>query len=117
MSFVDEQSADTSGIIFHHSYLRILQLTLRAYSAAESAIPQGVFKRAPDVVVQDCVMGRPHSLCERRKGKLIIPSRLMLDHIGGMATTTKNKLLNSDQWRCGWRHAFHGNDAVEVIVV
>jgi hypothetical protein len=48
---------------------------------------------------------------------MIISSRLVLDHIGGMATTTEGKRLNSDRWRCGWRHPFHGFDGVEVVVV
>jgi hypothetical protein len=109
--------ADNSGLVIHKSYLDILQISLRAYSAIQSPIPEGVHRRAPDEVVQDCIMGRPNSLCERRTGKVVISSRLVLDHIGGMATTTDGKGLNRDKWRCGWRHAFHGDDAVEVVVV
>jgi hypothetical protein len=51
------------------------------------------------------------------KSSLIISSRMVLDHIGGMATTTEGKLWNNDKWRCGWRHPFHGQDGVEVVVV
>ena len=46
-----------------------------------------------------------------------ISSRIVLDHIGGMATTIEGKALNSDKWRCGWRHPFHGDDRVNVVVV
>jgi len=76
-----------------------------------------VHRRAPDQIVQDCILGRPGSLCEREHGRCIISSRLVLDHIGGMATTTEGKAPNSDKWRCGWRHAFHGDGQVDVVVV
>lgn len=106
-----------SGLILHHSYLPILQMVLREYSRSASRLPPGVHRRAPDQVIQDCLRGTPGSLCERREGKIIITSRLVMDHIGGMATTTEGKSLNSDKWRCGWRHAWHGAPDVEVVIV
>ena len=87
-------------------------------------------------MVQDCLLGRSATLCERtlpqgphlpftwfggdedgRRGNVVISSRLVLDHIGGMATTQQGKALNEDKWRCGWRHAFEGDEQVEVVVV
>jgi hypothetical protein len=109
----------SSGIIIHKSYLPLLSLLLRQYSALETPLPSSIRRRAPDQVIQDCIVGRWGSLCERERtgGKTVISSRIVLDHIGGMATTTKGKALNRDKWRCGWRHAFHGDEAVDVVVV
>ncbi|KAH8096861.1 hypothetical protein BXZ70DRAFT_944846 [Cristinia sonorae] len=109
-----------SGIIIHHSYLRLLIMLLRTYSSLSTPLPPNIARRAPDLVVQDCILGRQFSLCERQRGvngKTIISSRIVMDHIGGMATTTSGKGLNSDKWRCGWRHPFHGDEAVDVVVV
>jgi hypothetical protein len=107
-----------SGLIMHRSYLPLLQVVLREYSRSASRLPPGVHRRAPDQVVQDCLRGTPGSLCERRdEQRMIISSRIVMDHIGGMATTTEGKALNSDKWRCGWRHAWHGAADVDVVVV
>lgn len=107
-----------SGLIMHRSYLPLLQVVLREYSRSASRLPAGVHRRAPDQVVQDCLRGTPGSLCERRDGqRMLISSRIVMDHIGGMATTTQGKALNSDKWRCGWRHAWHGAPDVDVVVV
>ncbi|KAF9261554.1 hypothetical protein L218DRAFT_1078572 [Marasmius fiardii PR-910] len=48
---------------------------------------------------------------------MFIPSSLVMDHIGGMVSTTVGKRGNTDKWRCGWRHAFHGKRDVGVLVV
>jgi hypothetical protein len=48
---------------------------------------------------------------------MIITSRLVMDHIGGMSSTNEEKAKNSDKWRCGWRHPFHGRTEVDVVVV
>lgn len=107
-----------SGLVMHRSYLPLLSTVLREYSRSASRLPPGVHRRAPDQVVQDCLRGTPGSLCERRGAqRIIISSRIVMDHIGGMATTTKGKPLNSDKWRCGWRHAWHGAPDVDVVVV
>ena len=73
------------------------------------------------------MLGGKGHVCQRGDGRnnnvddefigMIISSRLVLDHIGGMATTTEGKSLNSDRWRCDWRHPFHGFEGVEVVVV
>ncbi|ORX40792.1 hypothetical protein BD324DRAFT_612126 [Kockovaella imperatae] len=127
-----------SGLIIHKSYLPILIHLLRLHSAKNSILPSDVHRRAPDQIVQDCLLGRPSSLCERKprdrrsilpfslfsergvpqdNGNMIISSRLVLDHIGGMATTQHAKAFNSDKWRCGWRHPFEGDEQVEVVLV
>lgn len=107
-----------SGLIMHRSYLPLLQVVLREYSRKASRLPPGVHHRAPDQVVQDCLRGTPGSVCERGDDqRILISSRIVMDHIGGMATTTEGKELNSDKWRCGWRHAWHGAGDVDVVVV
>ena len=108
-----------SGIIIHKSDLQLLIHLLRSYSTTSPLIPSEIHRRAPDQVVQDCLIGRPASLCERlaatlglafhwwsdgdvtshdpgRRGNMVIGSKIVLDHIGGMATTQVGKSTNSD---------------------
>ena len=118
----------------------MLSYLLHTYSASPPLAPDSVVTPAPDELIQACLLGR-HSAClpsgsnphyhpsimassELKEGfygeaepHMIITSRLVLDHIGGMATTTVGKAGNSDKWRCGWRHPYHGADEVEVVVV
>ncbi|KAF9022270.1 hypothetical protein BDZ89DRAFT_1070797 [Hymenopellis radicata] len=114
-----------SGLIMHRSQLNILSdlLRLNAQNPVE-------WRKPPDVVMQECLLG-VSGLCRGMlnvdglgrgmgggdDGGMIITSRLVLDHIGGMASTTLGKPGNTDKWRCGWRHAFHGKRGVEVVVV
>lgn len=90
---------------------------MRTHAEIVTKIPPDVVRRPPDVVLQDCLLGKD-PLCPRRPDgvNLVITSRLVIDHIGGMASTTKDKPGNTDKWRCGWRHAFHGKPEVEVVV-
>jgi hypothetical protein len=48
---------------------------------------------------------------------LLITSRLVMDHIGGLSSTNTYKAPNSDKWRCGWLHPFHGLPEVQVVPV
>ncbi|RXW20613.1 hypothetical protein EST38_g5221 [Candolleomyces aberdarensis] len=117
-----------SGLIIHNTLLPILQLVLHAHAEKQSKLPLGGNRRPPDLVLQDCLLGKD-PLCALTRGDvcpdqnskpsncgLVITSRLVMDHIGGMYTTTVGKATNSDKWRCGWRHPFHGSKGVEVVV-
>ncbi|TFK19657.1 hypothetical protein FA15DRAFT_674248 [Coprinopsis marcescibilis] len=118
-----------SGIVIHHTWLSILQLLLRTHADTHSKLPSGETPRAPDQIVQDCILGRDpfcrypnERVCPDLSGRLgecglVITARQVMDHIGGMLTTNPNKSGNSDKWRCGWRHAYHGHHGVEVIPV
>lgn len=118
-----------SGLIIHKTMLPILQVILRVYAEKESKLPAGLQRRAPDQVIQDCILGKDPmcplakgDVCVDQEGKpsscgLVITSRLVMDHIGGMYSTTWGKARNSDKWRCGWRHPFHGTKGMEVVVV
>lgn len=118
-----------SGLIIHRTMLPILQAILRLHAEKHSKLPEGLQQRPPDVVMQDCILGRDplcpiarDELCLNQESKpatcgMVITSRLVMDHIGGMFSTTRGKMKNSDKWRCGWRHAFHGAKGVEVVVV
>ncbi|KAH8831191.1 hypothetical protein DL96DRAFT_1459763 [Flagelloscypha sp. PMI_526] len=113
-----------SGFIIHRTYLPLLIHILRTYASNSTTLrlPDQVVRRPPDVAIQDCLLGKQASLCERRQGAsnkppLVIPSRLVVDHIGGMYTTNRDKAFNADKWRCGWRHPFHGREEVGVVVV
>lgn len=128
---VSVQSSDTktvsetdfvypSGLIIHRSYLPLLSSLLKNYSSRD--FDPDAYRPAPDQVVQECLLGRESSPCRKQdvpkgESRMIISSRLVLDHIGGMATTSQGKALNSDKWRCGWRHPFHGDELVEVVIV
>lgn len=50
-------------------------------------------------------------------GPLVITSRLVLDHLGGSASTALGRVYGAEKWRCGWRHPFHGRQEVDVVVV
>lgn len=108
-----------SGLIIHHTLLPLLSRLLHIASQPD-LLPSSITHLPPDVLIQDCLLGRPNSICEREdpeKGKMIITSKVIMDHTGGLATTTPGKTLNNDKWRCGWRHAFHGDQMVDVVVV
>lgn len=104
-----------SGLIIHRTLLPVLTLLMHTHAEAASKLPPNTARRPADLIMQDCLLGTD-PLCAGRGG-LVITSRLVMDHIGGMLTTNPNKALNSDKWRCGWRHPFHGRPQVEVVVV
>jgi hypothetical protein len=60
--------------------------------------------------------GRSEEL-ESGGGPLLITSRLVMDHIGGAASTALGRVYDEGKWRCGWRHPFHGREEVDVVVV
>ncbi|KAL0573839.1 hypothetical protein V5O48_008103 [Marasmius crinis-equi] len=124
----------------------ILRTHALPFRPGKSPFPPFATRRPADVVMQDCLLGID-SLCARRLQPLrslrldsgapvsvkedlekilrqsdsdvtmFIPSRLVMDHIGGLVSTTVGKKGNTDKWRCGWRHAFHGRRGVGVLVV
>lgn len=118
----------------------MLSYLLHTYSSSPPLAPDTLVTPAPDELIQSCLLGR-HTAClptssnphyhpsvmasSDLKGgyygeaepQMIITSRLVLDHIGGMTTTTEGKAGNTDKWRCGWRHPYHGADEVDVVVV
>ncbi|PVF94312.1 hypothetical protein CPB86DRAFT_713416 [Serendipita vermifera] len=106
-----------SGFIIHHTLLPTLVHILRTHSDIIPKFTSGVTPRPPDVVVQDCLLGHDPICPSRREEGLIITSRLVLDHIGGLSSTNLKKAPNSDKWRCGWRHPFHGLPEVQVVAV
>ncbi|KAG8865806.1 hypothetical protein FRC20_009480 [Serendipita sp. 405] len=106
-----------SGLILHRSLLPTLIYILRTHADRTPRLPAGVPPRPVDVIVQDCLLGKDPMCPPWREEGLVITSRLVMDHIGGLASTNKYKPPNSDQWRCGWRHPFHGLPEVEVVPV
>ncbi|KAF8892064.1 hypothetical protein BD779DRAFT_1437159 [Infundibulicybe gibba] len=83
-----------------------------------SKLSPNVARRPADLIIQDCLLGND-PLCPAKPGEvgLVISSRLVMDHIGGMASTDRKKARNQDKWRCRWRHPFHGRPEVEVVLV
>ncbi|KAJ7040029.1 hypothetical protein C8F04DRAFT_1084493 [Mycena alexandri] len=122
-----------SGLIFHRSLLPIVSTILKLHASTDSALPADVIRRPADLIMQDCLLGidplcprraevmnmhaAPHSAPVAPGGNLVITSRLIIDHIGADASTTPGRQYGQDQWRCGWRHPFHGRDEVVVVVV
>ncbi|KAG2137501.1 hypothetical protein DEU56DRAFT_972659 [Suillus clintonianus] len=107
-----------SGLIIHRSLLPILTHTLRIHGLQHSPMPPSVPRRPADIIIQDCLFGTdllcPHNTQEP---SLVITSRLVMDHIGGSASTMRNRRYPADRWRCGWRHPFHGLTRVDVVPV
>ncbi|KAJ6477925.1 hypothetical protein C8R47DRAFT_1020229 [Mycena vitilis] len=121
-----------SGLIFHRTLLPIVSTVLKLHANTESTLPVDVIRRPADLIMQDCLLGID-PLCPRRAevmglhadttaapvstgGNLVITSRLIIDHIGAVAST-HGREYGQDQWRCGWRHPFHGRDEVDVVLV
>ncbi|KAL0067982.1 hypothetical protein AAF712_004885 [Marasmius tenuissimus] len=123
----------------------ILRTHALPFRPGKTPFPPFAIRRPADVVMQDCLLGLdpmcsrelyplrslqtntlPDSVKKDLKNinrqsdddvTMFIPSRLVMDHIGGMVSTTVGKKGNTDKWRCGWRHAFHGKRGVGVLVV
>ena len=120
-----------SGLILHHTLLPILATTLRLHALTGSPFPAFAVRRPADVIIQDCILG-VDPLCPGaplstdradgiwiagRQPTVVITSRLVMDHIGGHASTAKGRMYDADKWRCGWRHPFHGRSEVIVVPV
>jgi hypothetical protein len=104
-----------SGLIIHRSLLPLLMLLLRVHAETTPKLPAEMTIRNPDQVIQDCLLGVDPLCPKYEDGKgLVITSRIVMDHIGGMFSTNKYKAPNMDKWRYGWRHPFHGRSQVEV---
>ncbi|TFK39997.1 hypothetical protein BDQ12DRAFT_649688 [Crucibulum laeve] len=106
-----------SGLIIHRTLLPVLSHLLRTYSDHIAQLPLNVPIRPADLVIQDCLLGSDPLCPAKQEGGLVITSRLVMDHIGGMISTNTHKPQNNDKWRCGWRHPFHGRKEVDVVVV
>lgn len=107
-----------SGLIIHHSLLPILTYIMRVHALQHSPLPPSVQRRPADIIIQDCLWGTD-LLCpyNSKEPSLVISSRLVMDHIGGSASTIKGRVYPADRWRCGWRHPFHGFERVDVVPV
>ena len=120
-----------SGLIIHRTLLPILTNTLRLHALTKSPFPAFMARRPADIVIQDCLLG-VDPLCPtapsskdraegiwivRKQPTMVITSRLVMDHIGGTASTAKGRIYDLNKWKCGWRHPFHGRPEVIVVPV
>ncbi|KAF9235894.1 hypothetical protein BU15DRAFT_89379 [Melanogaster broomeanus] len=94
--------------------LPILTNTLRLYASTKSPLPSSLLRRPTDIIIQDCLLGADPLY---RTPSMVITSRLIMDHIGGNASTATGRKYDLDKWRCGWRHPFHGRPEVFVVPV
>ncbi|KAG8215390.1 hypothetical protein J3R82DRAFT_8991 [Butyriboletus roseoflavus] len=120
-----------SGLIIHRTLLPILAHTLRSHALTNSSLPAFMPRRPADIIIQDCLLGVdplcPTAISSKdmaegvwfapRQPTMVITSRLVMNHIGGHASTIKWRVYDSNKWRCGWRHPFHGRPEVIVVPV
>ncbi|KAH7927178.1 hypothetical protein BV22DRAFT_1007480 [Leucogyrophana mollusca] len=106
-----------SGLIVHHSLLPLLSFMMRAHADIQSPL-LALHRRPADIIIQDCLLG-VDPLCPHNPdgSSLVITSKLVMDHIGGNASTAQGRVYDMNKWRCGWRHPFHGRPEVEVVPV
>ncbi|KAH7911266.1 hypothetical protein BJ138DRAFT_1006954 [Hygrophoropsis aurantiaca] len=107
-----------SGLIIHHTLLPVLTFIMRAHADVKSPLPPAVPRRPADIIIQDCLLGTDLLCPSHSEGNnLVITSKLIMDHIGGGASTAVGRTYDANKWRCGWRHPFHGRPEVEVVPV
>ncbi|KAF9935035.1 hypothetical protein FBU30_008528 [Linnemannia zychae] len=92
-----------SGLIFKRS------VALTASFALEQdvlAAQRGEEVYAPDVALQNCMLGR-HDYCSSCKGNMVISGTILQRHLGHNASTSGGH-YRPEQYQCGWRHPFNG---------
>ena len=68
-----------------------------------------------DLLVQDCLLGRPWlSECRACRNSLVISRTLVMEHVGHASSTYANRTYSADSFTCDWRHPFHGYPDVTV---
>ncbi|KAK9761418.1 hypothetical protein K7432_013694 [Basidiobolus ranarum] len=93
-----------SGLIFkQHIVQRAHQLLL----TEDPEIP-------PDIILQDCLLGI-HPQCQECSQTLVISKSLLMHHVGFNTSTSDDRVYNSDEFQCGWRHPFNGEQSTIIV--
>eukprot|EP01112_Ceratiomyxa_fruticulosa_P015288 TRINITY_DN4470_c0_g1_i1.p1 TRINITY_DN4470_c0_g1~~TRINITY_DN4470_c0_g1_i1.p1 ORF type:complete len:653 (-),score=88.85 TRINITY_DN4470_c0_g1_i1:95-2053(-) len=96
-----------SGLIFtYYSTPLVIEALLFANESTPD-IPS-------DIVMQKCVRGTPETICGQCKDNLGVSSEMIFKHIGGNSSTVENMYVD-DEWQCGWRQVFNGEEDIYVI--
>ncbi|CAJ0906767.1 1836_t:CDS:2, partial [Entrophospora sp. SA101] len=60
---------------------------------------------APDVLIQNCLLGEIKK-CDECSKTLVISKTLLMYHLGYNTSTSSNRVYHKYQYQCGWRHPF-----------
>ncbi|CAG8595249.1 11574_t:CDS:2, partial [Scutellospora calospora] len=59
----------------------------------------------PDIILQNCLMGRAKG-CEECTQTLVTSKVLLMYHIGYNTSTSPDRIYQKKEFQCGWRHPF-----------
>ncbi|RKP27373.1 hypothetical protein SYNPS1DRAFT_12769 [Syncephalis pseudoplumigaleata] len=62
----------------------------------------------PDVLLQDCLLGKIPA-CQHCQRSLVISRTLLMRHLGFNTSTSDDRHYDKDKYQCGWRHPFNGD--------
>ncbi|KAI8048803.1 hypothetical protein BDF22DRAFT_726781 [Syncephalis plumigaleata] len=88
-----------TGIILHHSMIK---------PAAKLLVNTDYNQVPPDVLLQDCLLGRI-PLCSYCKNTMIISRVILMRHLGYNTSTSNYRTYGKEMYQCGWRHPFNGD--------
>ncbi|CAG8525999.1 6557_t:CDS:2 [Dentiscutata erythropus] len=68
----------------------------------------------PDIILQNCLMGRAKG-CEECTQTLVTSKVLLMYHIGYNTSTSPDRIYLKKDFQCGWRHPFNGDPSVVTL--
>ncbi|KAI9595834.1 hypothetical protein BDF19DRAFT_440204 [Syncephalis fuscata] len=68
----------------------------------------------PDVLLQDCLLGR-NPLCSFCNRTLTISRTILMQHLGYNTSTSNVRSYGKEMYQCGWRHPFNGDPDILTI--
>ncbi|ORX88704.1 hypothetical protein K493DRAFT_319274 [Basidiobolus meristosporus CBS 931.73] len=68
----------------------------------------------PDIILQNCLLGVDPQ-CQECSQTLVISKSLLMHHIGYNTSTSDTRSYNADEFQCGWRHPFNGEQSTIVV--
>ncbi|KAF9130479.1 hypothetical protein BGW39_003026 [Mortierella sp. 14UC] len=99
-----------SGLIFKRSVALAASFALEQ---DEMAKQRGEKVIAPDMTLQNCMLGR-HDYCSNCEGNMVISKTLLQGHLGHDASTSGGN-YSPNEFQCGWRHPFNGKDGTHTL--
>ncbi|CAG8570140.1 13023_t:CDS:2, partial [Cetraspora pellucida] len=65
----------------------------------------GTGKITPDIILQNCFMGKAKG-CKECTQALVMSKVLLMYHIGYNTYTSPDRVYKKQEFQCGWRHPF-----------
>ncbi|KAK9768025.1 hypothetical protein K7432_001661 [Basidiobolus ranarum] len=93
-----------SGLIFKRPIVE------RAYQLLLSEDPA----TPPDIILQNCLLGITPQ-CQECSQTLVISKSLLMHHVGYNTSTSDSRAYNSNEFQCGWRHPFNGEQSTIIV--